>query len=179
VLSLSFFSLSICHKVPLEIPHRFVIITTSTARAAKDRTKKAARHLELYPHHERQQQYIKNTLLVTRSLFHGVTLRALRLENLLTGFFVPLGRLRKGRHRHVLPATAAPDADLPVILSLPSSPQNHQRRKEEKKKKCNNQNGTKKKRERKKIDQTLRLSRSLSQNNTSCASDRCDRENVF
>jgi hypothetical protein len=133
VLSLSFFSLSICHKVPLEIPQRLVIITTSTARAAKDRTKKAARHLELYPHHERQQQYIKNTLLVTRSLFHGVTLRALRLENLLTGFFVPLGRLRKGRHRHVLPATAAPDADLPVILSLPSSPQNHQRRKEEKK----------------------------------------------
>jgi hypothetical protein len=81
---------------------------------------------------------------VTRSLFHGVTLRALRLENLLTGFFVPLGRLRKGRHRHVLPATAAPDADLPVIFSLPSCPQNHQRRK----KKSNNQTGTKKKRER-------------------------------
>jgi hypothetical protein len=75
-------------------------------------------------------------LLVTRSLFHGVTLRALRLENLLTGFFVPLGRLRKGRHRHVLPATAAPDADLPVIFSLPSCPQNHQRRKQEEKRRA-------------------------------------------
>jgi hypothetical protein len=107
--------------------------------------------MELYPHHERQQQYIINTLLMTRSLFHGVTLRALRLENLLTGFFVPLGRLRKCRHRHVLPATAAPDADLPVILSLPSSPQKHQRRK---KKKCNNQTGTKKKRERERENQS-------------------------
>jgi hypothetical protein len=159
VLSLSIFSLPICHKVPLEIRHRFVIITTSTAQAAKDRTKKAARRLELYPHHERQQQYIINTLLVTRSLFHGVTLRALRLENLLTGFFVPLGRLRKGRHRHVLPATAAPDADLPVILSLPLPPRKttKEERKEKKKVQQSNRNKEEKRereREREREDQS-------------------------
>jgi hypothetical protein len=104
--------------------------------------------MELYPHHERQQQYIINTLLMTRSLFHGVTLRALRLENLLTGFFVPLGRLRKCRHRHVLPATAAPDADLPVILSLPSSPQKHQRRKKKEVQQSNRHKEEERERER-------------------------------
>jgi hypothetical protein len=41
----------------------------------------------------------KITLLVTSCLVHSMTLRALRLENLLSGFLIPLGRLREGRHR--------------------------------------------------------------------------------
>jgi hypothetical protein len=47
----------------------------------------------------------KQTLLVTGGLLHGMTLRTLGLENLLSGLLAPLRRLREGRHRRTSPAT--------------------------------------------------------------------------